>query len=133
MSRESALARGRAAAEVGMVDACEITRVGGRTTNTTTGAVTTSRTTVYTGACRVQQNQATATREDVGEDRLLLLRVEVQLPVDGTEGLKVGDAITITSSVHDPDLPGRVFLIHDLAHATHKTSRRVQCIEKTGS
>lgn len=133
MSRESVLARGRSAAEAGMVDACTITRKTGRTTDTTTGQVTDTTATLYTGKCRVQQAQAQAQREDAGEDRLLLLRLEVQLPVDGTEGLKVGDAITITASVHDPDLPGRVFTVHDLAHATHKTARRVQCVERTGS
>jgi hypothetical protein len=133
MSRESVLARGRAAAEAGMVDACSITRSAGRVTDTTTGVVTEPRTTLYSGRCRVQQNQATATSEDVGQDRLLLLRVEVQLPVGGTEGLKVGDAITITAAANDADLVGRTFLIHDLAHATEKTSRRVQCLERTGS
>jgi hypothetical protein len=134
MALDALLARGRAAAESKlMVDACTITRVGARTTDTTTGAVTTPTSTLYTGQCRVQQKQAQAQREDTGEDHLLLLRLEVQLPVAGTEGLRVGDRITITASVHDADLLGRVFLIHDLAHATHKTARRVQCLEKTGS
>jgi hypothetical protein len=117
---------------MGMVDACTITRVGTRVTDTTTGEVTEPTSTLYTGQCRVQQKQADATEETVGEDRLLLLRLEVQLPMSVT-GLEVGDLITITSSVHDPDLPGRVFRVRDLAHKTHATSRRVQCVEKTGS
>jgi hypothetical protein len=132
MSRATALARGRLAAEAGMVDACTVTRVGTRVTDTTTGEVTEPTSTLYTGQCRVQQAQAQATEETVGEDHLLLLRLEVQLPMSVT-GLEVGDLITITASVHDPDLPGRVFRIHDLAHKTHATSRRVQCVEKTGS
>lgn len=115
-----------------MVDACTVTRVGTRVTDTTTGEVTEPTSTLYTGQCRVQQKQADATEETVGEDHLLLLRIEVQLPMSVT-GLKVGDLITITSSAHDPDLPGRVFRIHDLAHKTHATSRRVQCLEETGS
>lgn len=133
MSRDSVLARGRAAAEIGMVDACTIRRAdAGGTTDPDTGYPTQPYTQLYSGSCRVQQNQATATTEDVGQDHLLLLRLEVQLPMSVT-GLKVGDQITITASAHDPDLPGRVFLIHDLAHKTHATSRRVQCIERTGS
>jgi hypothetical protein len=132
MSAASALARGRAAVEALMVDACTITRVGERDTDTTTGEVTEPVSTLYTGQCRVQQAQAQATEETVGEDHLLLLRLEVQLPMSVT-GLEVGDLITITASVHDPDLPGRVFRIHDLAHKTHATARRVQCVEKTGS
>jgi hypothetical protein len=132
MSAASALARGRAAVEALMVDACTITRVGERDTDTTTGEVTEPVSTLYTGQCRVQQAQAQATEETVGEDHLLLLRLEVQLPMSVT-GLEVGDLITITASGHDPDLPGRVFRIHDLAHKTHATARRVQCVEKTGS
>lgn len=115
-----------------MVDACTIARIGTRVTDTTTGAVTTPRTTLYTGQCRVQQQKADAQREDAGEDHLLLLRIEVQLPMSVT-GLKVGDEITITASAHDADLVGRVFRVHDLAHKTHATTRRVQCLEKTGS
>lgn len=132
MSRATVLARGRLAAEAGMVDACTITRIGERVTDTTTGEVTESASTLYTGKCRVQQASAQAQREDAGEDRLLLLRLEVQLPMSVTD-LEVGDLVTVTASVHDPDLPGRVFRVHDLAHKTHATARRVQCVEKTGS
>jgi hypothetical protein len=134
MSRASALARGQMAAEVGMVDACTVRRKAtGGTTDPDTGFPTQGYTELYAGRCRVQQHQASAQREDVGGDRLLLLRLEVQLPVTGTEGLKVGDEIAITAAVHDADLVGRVFLIHDLAHKTHPTARRVQCLERTGS
>lgn len=132
MSRASVLALGRAAAEAGMVDACTITRVTGRTTDPDTGEVTDTRSTLYTGACRVQQAQASAQREDVGQDHLLLLRLEVQLPMS-VVGLQVGDEVTITASEADEDLPGRVFLVHDLAHKTEATARRVQCLERTGS
>ncbi len=127
------LTEGRAAAEALMVDTCVIRRADGTgTTDPDTGYPTESVAQLYAGPCRVQQHQATATREDVGQDNLLLLRLEVQLPMSVT-GLEVGDRIEIVTSVHDPDLPGRVFLVHDLAHKTHATSRRVQCIERTGS
>lgn len=132
MSRAIILARAQAAAERGMADTCTITRVTGRSTDTTTADVTTTTTTIYTGVCRVQQGQAQAGREDVGEDHLLLLRLEVQLPVAVT-GLAVGDRITITAAAHDADLEGRVFRVHDLAHKTDPSARRVQCLEVTGS
>jgi hypothetical protein len=131
VSRASALARGKVAAELGMVDTCTITRGGARTTDAN-GDVTQATTTVYTGKCRVQQHQATADSKDIGQDNLLLLRVEVQLPMSAT-GLEVGDEIGINTSVSDPDLPGRAFLVHDLAHKTDATARRVQCMERTGS
>lgn len=115
-----------------MVDACTITRIGERVTDTTTGEVTEPTSTLYTGKCRVQQSATQAQREDAGEDHLLLLRFEVQLPMSVTD-LEVGDLVTVTASAHDPDLPGRVFRVHDLAHKTHATARRVQCVEKAGS
>jgi len=127
------LARGQAAAEAGMTDACVIRRRTGATTDPNTGATTPTYTTLYTGKCRVQSSRAEAGREDVGQDFVLLLRLEVQLPVAGTAGLQVGDEITIASAAHDPDLIGRVFRIHDLAHKSEATARRVGVIEKTGS
>lgn len=128
------LEKGRAAIERRMVDACTIRRADGTGTNDPdTGYPTRSYVSLYSGKCRVQQAQAQAQNEDVGEDRLLLLRLEVQLPIVGSEGLEVNDEITITAASYDVDLVGRVFTIHDLAHATEKTSRRVQCTERTGS
>jgi hypothetical protein len=133
MSAASALARGQAAAAALMVDACTIRRrAAGGTTDPVTGYPSQSWTGLYAGKCRVQQHQASAGREDVGEDHLLLLRLEVQLPVSVT-GLAVGDEITVTAAAYDADLVGRTFLVHDLAHKSHPTSRRVQCLERTAS
>jgi hypothetical protein len=133
MSRASALARGQLAAQLGMVDACTIRRPSGSgTTDPLTGYPSQTYTALYAGKCRVQQHQASADRQDIGEDSVMLLRLEVQLPMTVT-GLKVGDEITMTASVYDPDLPGRVFRIHDLAHKSEATARRVQCVEVTGS
>jgi hypothetical protein len=135
MSRASVLAQGRARAEASMVDACTIRRVTGLTTNATTGVVTPTYLSPnpYTGKCRVQQITGTARPHDVGQDFLLVQRIDVQLPVVGSEGLKVADEVTITASVHDQDLVGRVFLVHDLAHKSEATARRVGCSERTAS
>lgn len=131
MSRASALARGRTAAELGMVDACTIRRPTGIVNTghgqTTTGYVTPDP---YSGKCRVQQSLAQAEQQDAGEDYQLLLRLEVQLPMSST-GLEVRDELTITASAHDPDLVGRTFLIRDLFHKTDATARRVQVMERT--
>jgi hypothetical protein len=131
MSRASVLARAQAAATAGMADACTIRRKSTGTTDPDTGFPTQPYSTLYAGACRVQQHQATADQQDIGEDHLLLLRLEVQLPMTVT-GLKVGDEITVTAS-RDADLVGRVFRIHDLAHKTEASARRVQCVERTSS
>jgi hypothetical protein len=132
MSAEAALERGRAAALLLMVDTCTVTRVTGRTTNTTTGAVTDVVSNLYSGACRFQQARGAERREDAGQDRVSLIDIDVQLPMSVT-GLKVGDVVTAVTSAHDADLPGRVFRIQVLAHKTHATSRRVQCVEVAGS
>ena len=133
VNRGDVLARAQAFAEAGMVDTCTIRRRSGTgTTDPDTGYPIEAYVDPdpYAGRCRVQQHQATANRQDIGEDNLLLLRVEVQLPVS-VVGLQVGDEITITAAAHDQDLVGRVFRIHDLAHKTEPSARRVQCLERT--
>lgn len=133
MSRASVLARGRAAAEAGMQDACVIRRPSGSgTTNPVTGYPTPNDTTVYTGKCRVQQAVAVARPHDVAEDQVLVVRFDLQLPVAGTEGLQVKDEVTITAAFNDADLVGRVFTVWELAHKSESTARRVGIIERTG-
>jgi Family of unknown function (DUF6093) len=134
VSAATALARGRAAVEALMVDACEIRRRGaGGSVDDDTGVITPDRSTLYTGKCRVQQQSmgGAARAQTPGEDYQLLLGLEVQLPVVGSEGLQVGDEIEITAAAHDTDLVGQVFLIRDLFAKTHATSRRVGVTRRT--
>lgn len=128
MSRASVLARGRTAALAGMVDTCTIARSENGTVDENTGRIARAEVTIYNGACRVQNQRAQSRAEEVGEDRALLLPMEIQLPTSAT-GLCVGDRITITASVNDPDLVGRVFAIRDLAHKSEATARRVRAEE----
>jgi hypothetical protein len=133
MSRTEFLAEGRAFAEEGMVDACTIRRrTGEKTTDDVTGKVTHAYVSPdpYSGKCRVQQTKATGRDSTVAEDTVVELVLEVQLPMTVT-GLQVGDEVHVTTSLTDPDLPGRVFLIRGLAHKTDATARRVQCSERT--
>jgi hypothetical protein len=133
MSRTSVLARGRTAAEAGMADACTIRRASGSgTTDPVTGVPSQSYTTLYAGKCRVQQQVAIARPHDVGEDKVWLVRFDLQLPMETSAGLAVGDQVTITASVADPDLVGRVFAVNELAHKSEATSRRVGVVEVTG-
>jgi hypothetical protein len=133
MSRATVLPRGRVAAEAGMVDTCTIRRRSGGTTDPDTGVPTQPYTTLYTGKCRVQQQTAIARPHDVGQDHVLVVRFDLQLPVVGSEGLRVDDEVTVTASVNDQDLVGRVFVINELAHKSEATARRVGMIERTGS
>lgn len=131
MTRATALARGRAAAEISMVDSCTIRRTTAVVTNPDTGATTPTYSALYAGKCRIQQPQAIARPHDVGENYLLIARLEIQLPVAGTAGLLVGDEVTITAATRDPDLVGRVFLVQELPRKTDATARRVSVIERT--
>lgn len=131
VSRESILARGRTAAEAGMRDTCTIRRVTSETTDDHSGEIVKTYAVIYTGRCRVQQHQAAANQRDVGEDDVLMNAAELQLPMS-VVGLEPRDEATIDTSADDQDLPGRVFLVRDLAHKTDATSRRVQCEERTG-
>jgi Family of unknown function (DUF6093) len=131
MSRASALARGQVAAQAGMRDACTIRRITGEATDDFSGVMTPTYATIYTGKCRVQQAVAIARPHEVGEDHVLIVRFDLQLPVAGTSGLKVNDQVTITAAVNDPDLINRVFLILELAHKSEPTARRVGMIERT--
>jgi hypothetical protein len=130
MSAASVLARGRAAAEALMVDTCTIRRVTSSTTDPDTGHITPTYATVYSGPCRVQQQAATASGQETGEAYALMLSFVLQLPMSVT-GVRTEDEVTITASVHDPDLVDRVLLVKDLAHKTHATARRIGCMERT--
>lgn len=129
MSRQQLLEEARAFFLEGCVDTCTIKRVTGEVTDVD-GNVTPTYTALYSGVCRIQQQQPYAERKDVGQAYLLLLRLEVQLPMTVT-GLAPDDLLTMVTSVTDPDLPGRVFRVRDLAHKTDASSRRVQCTEIT--
>lgn len=131
MSAASALARGRTAAQALMVDTCLIRHQTGSTTDRSTGVITPTYATVYTGRCRVQQALAQGARVEAGEVEPVLLRLEVQLPVVGTVGIERGDLVTITACAHDVDLVNRVFRVRDLHHKTHATARRIQVEETT--
>lgn len=131
MSAHSVLARGRAAAEALMTDTCTVTAVTGQTTDPETGVVTTTTTTVYTGKCKIQQATAMGQRVRVGEISEILSRVQVHLPVVGSEAVRQGHLVTVTASATDVALVGRVYRIHDEAAKTYATARRFGVEEET--
>jgi hypothetical protein len=133
MSRETVLARGRAFAAGGFVDACTITRVVGQQTNPTDGRVTDQLEPVYSGPCRFQQAAAPwAGPATVGQAGIGLSAAELQLPVVGTEGIDKDDIVTCTLATNDADLLGKRFTVQGTHHATHKTTRRIPIQEIIG-
>ncbi len=129
MSAASVLARGRTAAAALMVDACTIQHVTGSSTNTTTGVVTPTYATIYTGPCKVQGGQADSGQE-VGDAHLAVLSLTVHVPIS-VVGVVEADVVTITASVNDPELVGRVFRVLGPVHKSYATARRLPVLEVT--
>jgi hypothetical protein len=127
------LASGRAAAEALMQDACVITAAGTGTTDDLTGEVTGGTTTIYTGKCKVQQSGrgSQGQRTDSGQLSTILLRLEVHVPVAGTEAVTRGAVVTITAAANDSALVGRTFAVHDLSFKSFATARRLGVEEVT--
>jgi hypothetical protein len=125
-----ALLRARQAAESLMVDTCTIRRKSAPASSTVDATTSWTTITIYAGKCRFQQQAADARTEDEAEAYTRLLRLEVQLPMTVT-GVRALDEVTCDTSKHDPDLPGRVFHVRDLAHKTHATARRIRVEERT--
>ncbi len=130
MGLDIALARARIVAERLMVDTCTIRRSVSTSTDPNSGDITPTYATIYGGKCRVQQPSVDARSADAGEAYLLMLRLSVQVPMT-VAGVRAGDEVLINSAVFDPDLPGRTFVVRELAHKTHATARRLGVEEKT--
>ncbi|RAO26475.1 hypothetical protein PSN13_06503 [Micromonospora saelicesensis] len=128
---DALLARGRAAAEALMTDACVIEAVTGSTTDPESGEVTDTVEQVYAGKCRVQQAAPTANDQRVGEADLLMLTRVLQLPVSASAGIRAGHLVRITACVHDPDLVTRTFVVRAEFAKSHATSRRLGISEAT--
>jgi hypothetical protein len=129
VSRESTLARGRAFLTGSLVDACTIQHPTGSSTNLTTGDVTPTYATVYTGPCKIQGGMSASGR-DVAEAHLAVLSPFVHVPIAVT-GVVEGDVVTITASAHDAELVGRVLRVDGPDHKSFATARRLQCTEVT--
>jgi len=131
MSRATVLARGRAAAEAGMADTCTVRRVISDTTDDFSGDITETQQVIYTGKCRVKQTVALPETHEAGEDYVTLSRMQLQVPTSAV-GVQVGDEATITASVNDPDLVGKVLRIRGVAQGSEITARRFEVTEVTG-
>lgn len=131
MSVSSAVAAGRRAAEALMTDTCVITEVIGTVTDDLTGQVTEQTAVRYSGRCRMQIPAATGQRVDAGEVTVTVLRMQLQLPVIGSENVRRGNQVLVTASAGDPALAGRTWVVRDLAHKSHATARRLTVEEIT--
>lgn len=131
MTYSSVLSVGQRTALSLMVDACTITRVtGAGTQNETTGRIVPTTTQLYAGQCQVRVPQQAAQAPEVGARSATIQGAIVKVPL-AVEDVRIGDTVTITASVHDPELVGRVFTVAQLHHKTWPTARKLGVDEIT--
>jgi hypothetical protein len=65
----------------------------------------------------------------VAEAALRLASSELQLPVVGTEGLRIDDRVTITACLNDADLVGRKFTLTGESRKSNATTRKLPLLE----
>lgn len=114
---------GRKQAEALMDSTCVIERPGPEVTDTATGVVTPSMTTIYSGPCRVRYPYVRPEPVDVAGQQLAKVRGFLSVPVEGTSGVQADDQATITMGDLDP---GAVVVarVQSPATQTHMTARR---------
>ena len=93
-----------------MLDTCTATRPGAPSTDGTTGAVTTSSTSLYSGRCKVQASGNSAQAVEAAGRTATVERLEVHVPV-GAFTPRPGDVVTITAAANDSALVGRVYRV----------------------
>jgi hypothetical protein len=130
MGAQSALHRGRQAAEKLMIDECTIVRVTGSTEGAG-GVISETTTAVYSGKCRLMVR----TRErlggswvDLAEQQVIVSRLELHIPMDAPEALE-GDRVVMVSSVLDPQIVGKTLIVRDSMMKSFLTARRITVLE----
>lgn len=128
------LADAREAAESLMVDRCAITRPGeGRgPIDEDTGKYTNpSPTFVYEGRCRIQiRGVGSSTTPEAGGREWVVAQSVLQLPVAGSEDVRVGDLFEMVECVSDEALTGhKASIARRLSNKSHATKRELELSE----
>lgn len=115
-----------------MADACLIERATGSSVDESANVIFTYAT-VYSGKCRLQELTGLSRETHPTPDQLMLARNRtLQLPVSTSEGIQVGDRVTITGCVNDGDMVGAVMVVRELSGKTEATVRRIGVDQLTG-
>lgn len=83
-----------------MIDSCTITRVTNGSMNTTTGAYTTTSSTIYSGKCRLRGDNAAGVgvrESEAGGAEQTTVRYALLLPFGSDSSVLVGDRVAIGS------------------------------------
>jgi len=107
-----------------MVDACTVKTVTGKSTNASTGVVTPTYSTLYTGKCKVQTYEPHERSPEVGGASVTVQRYAVHVPAEAFVP-DVGQMVTVTACALDANLVGKRFRVVALLHKTFATAYRL--------
>ena len=128
MSATTAVARGRRMAESLMADTCTIRRIDPSNPTTTVGGIVTPNylpTPVYVGRCKIQTLGTQDRQPEAGGHTFTEQDYRLDVPITATYAPKVGDFVTIDTSLLDPNLDGRTANVKALLHKTYATAYRL--------
>lgn len=111
-----------------MLDACEVKRPNGTTFDEVAGRDVPAYTTLFASKCKVQARELAPRESEVGGHTATTVRLSVHLPVSAGE-VTTDDLVTITASVYDAQLVGRVFRVVAPVGKSFATARRVEVSE----
>jgi len=124
VSAESALLRGRKAAEKRMIDECDIHRPGETVTDQETGDVTNTTELVYSGMCEVKSNEGVAANPEAGEATFTVVSRVVKIPMNSAD-IHDGDVVTLTASRLNAFTVGKKYRVSGFTPDTFDTAARL--------
>jgi hypothetical protein len=122
------LARGRAAAEMLMLDTVVVERLAGRVFNTTSGEYADTWATIYAGKADLRP-QRMPREFDASQTATTVDRYDVKLPFAAAGAVKKEDRITATAS-GDPRLVGRPLVVTAVGLGTRRTAWHVTAVDQ---
>lgn len=111
-----------------MLDSCTVTRQTGVYTDPGTGNVTPTYVQVYSGPCKIQQTIAQSSSPEAGGHKFTVLGMRLDLPV-AVGPVAIDDVVTLTASVLDSQLVGRVYRVTEIFHKSMATAQRTRIEE----
>lgn len=107
-----------------MVDKCRITSPGTPVTDPTTGNVTTARTLVYEGKCKVQSKDSAVSNPEAGEHSFTVVSRQVHIPFEAAD-VRDGHEVEIIESLLDRFAVGKVYRVQGFAPDSFDTAYRM--------
>ena len=107
-----------------MVDTCRITSGGEVVTDWQTGDVTSERTLVYEGPCKVQSKAAAIQSAEAGEASFTVVSREVHIPANAAE-IRDGYEVEITGSLLNSFTVGKVYRVEGFTPDSFDTAFRL--------